>query len=207
MKDLIVIGAGGHGKVVAETAEAVGRWRDIRFMDDRFPGLQSASDWKVEGTARAWRNFDVSFVDLLVAVGDCVTRCVISKEIRGAGFNMPVLVHPAAWVSPRATVGSGTVVFAGGMINVDAQLGRSVIVNTGATVDHDCVIEDGAHICPGAHLAANVRVGEVSWIGIGASIRQNLNIGSGVTVGSGAAVVTDVPDGMTVMGVPARRLL
>jgi acetyltransferase-like isoleucine patch superfamily enzyme len=85
-------------------------------------------------------------------------------------------------------------------------LGLGCIINTGATFYHDCVLGDGVHICPGVHLAGDVQVGELSWLGIGCTVRQGIRIGAGVTVGAGAVVIDDVPDGQTVVGVPARPL-
>jgi len=204
MNSLLILGAGGHGKVVADSAEAAGKWRSILFLDDRYPGLKQLGDWPVVGVLESWREYDPTAFDVLVAVGDNLTRLSLHQQIVAGGFNLPVLVHPAAWVSSRARLAPGCVVLAGGMINIDASLGSSAIVNTGASIDHDCYLGGAVHVSPGAHLGGEVRVDDLTWIGIGASIRHGVSIGKRSIVGAGAAVVSDVPDDSTVLGVPAK---
>ncbi len=206
MKELLIIGGSGHGKVVADSAEACGRWARVRMLDDRYPALQQAGRWPVIGGSGDWSRFPPDRVDVLVGVGDNRTRLRLHQGIADAGYILPALVHPRAWVSPEASIGPGSVVFAGGVINADARIGEAVIVNTGATIDHDCTVASGAHLSPGVHLGGNVTVGRRSWIGIGAVVRQGIVIGGDVMVGAGAAVVSDLTDGITVVGVPARQV-
>jgi len=203
MSGLLVVGAGGHGKVVAETAQAMGTWKDIAFIDDRYPELQRSLSIPVVSGIDNIPEFRAAFPDIIVAVGDARTRLNLLQRFADAGFRLPSLIHPSAWVSPSARLGEGSVVFAQAAVNADAHIGMGVIINTGATVDHDCMIGDGVHVCPGVHLAGEVYVGEKSWIGIGASVIQQIRIGAGVTVGAGAVVVDDARDGVTVAGVPA----
>ena len=204
MKKLLVIGAGGHGKVVADTAQACGTWQSIGLLDDRFPELRQAGAWKVVGTGRDWQAYLPDDVDLLVGIGDNQTRLRLQTELVAAGYTLPVLVHPHAWVSPDAQVEAGTVIFAGGVVNAGALIGEAAIINTAATVDHDCSVGAGVHLSPGVHLGGNVTVGRCSWLGIGAVVRHGLKIGAEVMVGAGAAVVAELPDGVTAVGVPAR---
>jgi len=203
MTSLLIIGAGGHGKVVAETAEAMGAWEKIAFLDDRFEALNGSLRWPVSGSFGDAETLQPEYADAVVAVGGASTRLTLLEQLSHEKFYLPSLIHPTAWVSPSARLGEGCVVFAQAAVNADAHIGRGVIINTGATVDHDCMIGDGVHICPGAHLAGEVHIGHASWIGIGASVIQQIRIGAGVTVGAGAVVVDDVRDGVIVAGVPA----
>jgi len=203
MKGLMIFGAGGHGKVVAETAEAIGGFEPIQFLDCEYVQLNGSLRWPVRDPQEAIVGERTRAV---VAIGNAQRRMGLLEELKASGCMLPVLVHPTAWLSPSTLCGEGTVIFAGAVIQADARLGRAVIVNTQASVDHDCVLGDGVHICPGAHLAGNVTVGERSWLGIGCVVKQGVRIGRNVTVGAGAVVIKDVDDGLTVAGCPARPI-
>jgi len=206
VRRLAILGASGHGKVVADAALAAG-WQVVTFYDDAWPVVSANGPWEVVGrTAELLR--DAPQLDgAVVAIGDNATRLAKLRQLLAGGVVLVSVVHPSAVVSPRAEVGEGSVIFAGAVLNPFARLGRGCIVNSGASVDHDCELADGAHVSPGAHLGGGVRVGEASWIGIGASVKQDVVIGGGVVVGAGAAVVNDIADGLTVVGVPARKLV
>lgn len=204
MSCLLVVGAGGHGKVVAEAAIASGIWREVAFLDSRFPELRSVLDWLVVGDDRDVASHLAQYPEIFVAIGDNRTRVERLRAYLASGFRVPVIVHPRAWVSPTASIGMGAVVVGGAIVNACASLGRGCIVNTGATVDHDCQLADGVHVSPGAHVGGGSTIGERSWIGIGAAIRHGVRIGADVTVGAGAAVVDDLPSGVKAYGVPAR---
>jgi sugar O-acyltransferase (sialic acid O-acetyltransferase NeuD family) len=204
LKGLLIIGAGGHGKVVADTALLLG-WTDVGFLDDRTAALGSPLGLFVVGTLADLTARASAYSSAVVAIGNAKLRLELTDRCRRSGFDMVSLVHPMAFVSRFASIGAGCVVFAQSAVNADARIGVACIINTGATVDHDCVIGDGVHVCPGAHLAGAVRVGDRSWIGIAATIRQGISIGREVMVGAGAAVVADVADGSTMAGVPARQ--
>lgn len=202
---LLLLGAGGHGRVVADAATAAGPWTEVTFLDDRFPSLVTSGAWPVVGPFDELERMAASVDGCVPAVGDSRLRLILLDRAARAGVRIPTVVHPRATISPNAVLGEGTVAFAGSVVNPGATLGRGCIVNTGATVDHDCVLGDGVHVCPGAHLAGDVAVGAHSWIGIGAVAKQGIRIGSSVMVGAGAACVRDVRDGATVVGVPARE--
>jgi sugar O-acyltransferase (sialic acid O-acetyltransferase NeuD family) len=204
MSGLLIVGAGGHGKVVAETAEALGRWARIAFLDDRHAGLDGTLRWPVLGAPAEASRWLGEYDAATIAVGYSATRLRLLELMRAQGFALPALVHPTAWVSPSARLGEGCVVFAQAVIQADAVLGRGVIVNTSASVDHDCRLGDGVHLCPGARLAGEVVVGAASWIGIGSSVIQQINIGANVTIGAGAVVIGNIESGCVAVGVPAR---
>ena len=193
---IAIIGAGGHGKIVAEIAELVG-YEKIEFFDDSYPELTELSHWKI--TAKVAD----SPTDSFCAFGNNHLRAKVflSQNIEAA----PILVHPSATLSRYVTLGQGTLVAANAAVNAFTKIAQGVIINTGCTIDHDCEIGDFAHISPGANLAGTVKVGRNSWIGIGASVRENIKIGNDAIIGAGAVVVSDVSDGDCVIGNPARK--
>ena len=203
MTNLLIIGAGGHGKVVADCAIEQGDWERIAFLDDLYPGLTEVLGCPVLGKLSDAEQFVNEYPDAVIAVGNNQRRIELLATVRGLGFGLSVICHPSAVISRTAVIGPGSVLFANSVVNTDARLGDGCIVNTGATIDHDCVLADGVHISPGAHLGGAVLVGRASWVGIGACVRELTVIGGRVLVGAGAAVVGDVPDGVTVTGVPA----
>lgn len=204
MPVLLVVGAGGHGKVVAETAELLKRWDSVVFADDKFPELTRIGKWPVVSSANFLDIEKNGFTDFVVAVGDNKTRLKIQRKGLHSALIPVSIVHPSAVISPTVKLGRGTVVFANAVINADAVVGEACIINTTASIDHDCVLGDGVHISPGGLLAGDVAVGNCSWLGIGSSVIQCTNIGKNVIVGAGAAVVSDISDGVTAKGVPAR---
>lgn len=204
MKRLAILGASGHGKVVADTAECHD-WQVV-FFDDAWPELQRNGAWPVIGGTMELMASLECFDGVLVAIGNNGVRRAKLLELLSAGARLTSLVHPSASVSRHACLGIGSVVFAGAVVNADVRIGLGAILNTGCSVDHDCLLGEVVHVSPGARLAGGVRVGDLSWIGIGASVRQQVSIGCEVMVGAGAAVIADVPDGVTVAGVPARVL-
>lgn len=203
-KSLLIFGAGGHGKVLADAAQEAG-YETIAFADPKWPALQECGPWKVVSDGKNLEALRVEYPAAICGIGgNADLRLKKTLALLEAGFDVPVIIHPKASVSRHAVLGPGTVVFACAAVNIGARLGNAVIVNTGATIDHDCQISDGVHIAPGAHLSGSVTVGALSWIGIGASVKQGMAIGAGVMVGAGAAVVSDLPDGATAVGVPAK---
>ena len=203
MSDLLILGAGGHAKVVAETALASGAASRVAFLDDR--ALPPVLGWPVLGPLDQALEplIHEQFPAALVAIGHPATRLRWLVQLQAAGYRLPLLIHPSAWISPSAQIGPASVVFAQAAVQAQAVIGTGAILNTGCSVDHDARLGDGVHICPGARLAGEVQVGARSWIGIGASVIQQIRIGADVTVGAGAAVVHNLPDGVTAVGVPA----
>lgn len=202
---LAILGASGHGKVVADTALQAG-WAEVAFFDDAWPELAHNSVWEVVGDTASLLQNMADFDGIAVGIGNNRIRLAKTRELIAAEAKLATIVHPSAVVSPLAELGPGSVVFAGAVVQVDSRLGEACIINTNASVDHDCVLGDGVHICPGANLAGLVQVGEASWVGIGASVKQLVRIGRDVMVGAGAAVVADVADADSVVGVPARPI-
>jgi len=205
-KRLLILGAGGHGKVVGDCARAGGDWSELLFFDDRWPALDTCGQWRAVGTGSSLVDAADSGCSAFVAIGHAITRLTWLRRLTAAGVDIATVVHPSAVISRDVVLGKGCLIVAGAIVNIGSRLGMGCIVNTGATIDHDCVLGDGVHICPGANLGGGVHVGEASWIGIGSAVRHGVRIGTGVTVGAGAAIISDVTDGLTMIGVPARPM-
>ena len=205
MKDkLIIIGASGHGKVVADIAIKMNKWQSIAFLDDD-ESIKTSMGLEVIGrTADAFTYKDKA--DFFVAIGSNATREKIQEKLIDEGLNVVSLIHPSAVVGTDVEIGIGTVVMAGVVTNSSTRIGKGCIINTSSSLDHDNVIEDYVHISPGVNMAGTVKVGNGSWIGIGSVISNNVNICSGCKVGAGAVVVKDITEPGTYVGVPVRRV-
>jgi UDP-perosamine 4-acetyltransferase len=204
--NLVIVGAGGHAKVVIEVFRALGGFRLVGLVDPAPPGGTVLGLPVLGGDEMlpALRREGVEAA--FVALGHNRVRQRIGAELAGLGYALPVAVHPSALVSPSARIGAGAVVMARAVVGTETEVGDLAIVNTGAVIDHDNVIGAAAHVAPGCALAGVVRVGERSLVGVGSAVRPGIRIGADVTVGAGSAVVADVPDGLRVGGAPARPL-
>ncbi|MFO1389030.1 acetyltransferase [Cellvibrio sp.] len=206
MGRLAVLGASGHGKVVADVAECCG-WKTVEFFDDDTSVKNhSIGCWSVVGSINDFILSSTLYDGVVVAIGNNLVRRKICEDLLSKNINLVSLVHPAAVVSRYAQLCAGCVIVAGAVINPYACIGRGCIINTNASVDHDCWLGDYVHISPGVSLAGGAKIGDGTWIGIGACVKQLITIGSFVTVGAGAVVVKDVSDHSTVAGVPARPI-
>ena len=204
MNGLLIIGAGGHGKVIADIASALGKWDQIAFVDDKYPDLTQVLDWPVIGGMEDFRNHREEYPDVFVAVGDNAVRQKITIWSEEAGFHLPTLIHPRAAVSRLAVIGAGTIINSQSAVNANATIGKGCIVNTGATVGHDCVLGDFVHVAPGASLAGETVIGDGCWIGMRSAVIEQLTVGKGVVIGAGAVVTRNIPDNKLVVGIPAK---
>lgn len=201
---LLIIGASGHGKVVADIALKMNKWQSIAFLDDD-ESIKTSMGIEVMGTlAQAFAHIDE--YEIFVGIGHNAVRRKINEKLEKAGASIPVIIHPNAVVGEQVEMGIGTAVMAGAIVNCCTKIGKGCIINTGSTVDHDNNIEDFVHISPGAHLAGTVNVGQASWLGIGSIVKNNVNITSGCIIGAGAVVVKDITEAGTYVGIPARRV-
>lgn len=207
-KKLAIIGAGGHGKVVADAARSMQVWKDITFFDDMMPFNEIIiADIRNSGTiSDLTETCSPKQYDVVVAIGCNKIRKDYIEKFLTLGFSLPNIIHSTAYISLLAQIGDGNVFFAKAVVNPGCIIGNGCIVNTSTSIDHDCVLEDFVHISPGAHLAGGTCVGLGSWVGIGACTKQQVHIGRNVIIGAGAVVINDVGSDCTVVGNPAKKL-
>lgn len=198
-KRISILGASGHSKVLISAAEAAGFEIGAVFDDNEALWGRRILEHEIAGPLAAAREADTD--GAVLATGDNETR----KRL-AAMFDLEWvrIVHTSTWIHQSVVLGAGTVVFAHAVIQPESVIGAHVIINTGATIDHECTVGDYAHVGPGSHLSGNVAIGEGAFMGTGSAVIQGVKIGAWSTVGLGAAVVTEIPDGVTVVGVPAR---
>lgn len=206
MSHLAILGASGHGKVIADTASLDSHWKSISFFDDSYPNSPNVPPWDIIGNTASLLDKLDQFSGVIIGIGNNTIRQQKHELLASRHAPITKIIHPSAYISPYSKLSEGCVVFANAVINIHTTIGCSSIINTGATIDHDCKLADYTHISPGSHLAGNIQVGKYSWIGIGSSIRQGINIGENVIIGAGSTVVKNIPDHQVVAGTPAKLL-
>lgn len=204
--DVVIIGAGGHGKVVLEILRLTRGVRVAGFLDaDESLAGKTVAGVKVLGSANLLSKLRRKKIKAaIVAIGDNRARLQYMAAAREAGFTLVNAIHPRAILSKSAVLGENVVLAAGSVACAEAQIGDGAVINTSAVVDHECIVGPAAHICPTAALAGRVRVGEGAFIGLGAKVIQCLTIGAWTTIGAGAVVIADLPDLAKAVGVPAK---
>ncbi|MBN7825079.1 acetyltransferase [Bowmanella dokdonensis] len=200
---LVIIGAGGHGKVVAECAELMTQFSQIHFLDEQQAHLQHYP-WPVIGRPDTYSQYAGSQTRFFIAIGDNHLRGRWVETLTEAKCKLATLIHPSAQVSRHSQIGEGTLICANVSVNPFTSLGISCIVNTGAIVEHDCKVSDLVHIAPGCSIAGGVEIGRASFLGIGTNVIQGVRIGSNVQTGAGAVVLKDIKNNQLAVGVPAR---
>lgn len=204
MTRLVIIGAGGHGKVAADCAEQMGGYKEICFVDYRYPNIQHHSRWPVVGDGETLQADHAPGTEYFVAIGDNQLRAKYFNVLTEHALPIATLIHPSAILSQHLHIDAGTLICAGAVVNVDSKVGRGCILNTGCSVDHDCVLEDFVHIAPGVRLAGSVHLGTSAFLGLSSAVIPGCRIGENTTVGAGAIVLSDFPPNCVAVGVPAR---
>lgn len=203
---VVIIGGGGHAKVVIEALRAAGFPPPLGILDPRPPAPEVLGVSVLGGNELLGRLREEGACDAVVALGDNRLRQEMGGRLAALGFRLPPVLHPASYRSPTAEVMKGAVVMARACLGTDALVGPLAIVNTGAVVEHDNRLGPAAHVAPGCALAGSVVVGDRALVGVGSSVRPGIVIGADAVVGAGSAVVQDVPPGARVGGAPARVL-
>ncbi|MFS0725660.1 acetyltransferase [Paenibacillus sp. 1P07SE] len=202
-KKLLIVGAGGHAKVLADIAFLMGKWEQIVFADDRLSGKQLG----FQVIARTDELDDyVNEYDMVVGIGDNYLRESIQMRLAQVGATIPVLIHPKAILGSEISIGEGSVIMAGAIINCSTKIGKGSIINTSSTIDHDCIVGDFGHLSPGVHLAGTVQIGRRTWLGIGSLVNNGVSISENCVIGAGAVVIRVLTEPGTYVGIPARRV-
>lgn len=170
MGNLLILGAGGHGRVVAEADELENRWNEIAFLDDR-NDVAKVLNHNIIGKINEYEKFLGQYDYAVVAIGDNEKRLNLIQKLSKAGYKIPVIIHPRAWVSNYSTIGEGSVILAGAVVNTNANIGKGCIININSSIDHDSTIEDGVHVCSGAVVRSMCHIGEMSYLGAGSCMK------------------------------------
>lgn len=203
---ILVLGAGGHAKVVIEAIRAAGG--TVQGVLDPNPTTSALLGAPMLGSDDDLEQLrDAGARHAFVALGNNRLREKICRRIQGLGMNLPTVVHPSAHISPSAQIGEGALVMAKAVVGTETVVEAFGILNTGAVMDHDNHLGIAAHVAPGCALAGNVTIGARAFIGAGCALRPHVTVGADAVVGAGSAVVSDVPLGETYVGVPARPLV
>ncbi len=205
----LILGAGGHGRVVLDILLHGGGHNVVGFLDNN-PQLQGR---RVDGVPVCGTVDEVAEIaramridGVVVAIGDNGVRQGLAREVEGLGIPLLTAVHPSATLAHNATVGRNVVIAAGVVVCAHCQIGDSVILNTGAIVDHQTMVGEAAHICPGVRIAGRVKIESGVFVGIGATVIPKVTLGCESVIGAGAVVIGDVEPLSTVVGVPARAV-
>lgn len=212
IKRIIVIGCGGHAKVVLDALQTMGTPADALVIEEsqreQATSLAGLFDVKQILTDRMLLagsdRQSAALVNGVGSVADTLLRKRIHETFLAAGFRFAEVIHPSAVVSRHAQLDQGAQIMAGAILHAGASIGANVIINTGALVDHDCCIGAHTHVAPAAALSGGVQIGQGCHIGTGACIIQGVQIGDGCVIGAGAVVIRNVESNQTVVGVPAR---
>ncbi len=185
---LLVVGAGGHGRSVAEAAELSGQFQVVGFLDDSLPVGETVLGLPVLGPVASMAQHRAAANQAIVAIGDNAVREKLMQQLAAAGFEWATVVHPRAIVSPSAVLGAGSAVMAGAIVGTEARLGVGAIVNCGAVVDHHATVEDFGHLGVNASMAGGTVLGRGAWMQAGAALGYGMKVPAGVTLAPGEAV-------------------
>lgn len=204
---LLIIGAGGHGKVAADCATKMQRYSQISFIDEQHPQILDVGPWRIVGKMTDLHAFVDDNTEVFVAIGNNATRQRVCEELlRTERVALATLVHPDSIQSEHVSIGVGSLICAGTVLGVSSNIGKGCIINTAASIDHDNRIGNYVHVSVGARLAGTVNVGHQSFVCINATISNNINVGDNVTIGAGAVVIKNIPNDQTVVGIPAKPI-
>ncbi len=206
-KKLIIIGAGGHGKVVADTAICMNKWNEIVFVDAAYPTLTEVLNLPVVGDESIINDKLDTDTEVIVATGDNARRRELLTHYIETNIPIATVIHPSASVSNTSHIEPGVFIGPQAVVNANASIGLGSIINSAAVVEHDCQIAECVHIAPRSACSGGVSIGHESWIGVGATVIQNITIAENVCVGAGAVVINDLSCNIKVVGVPAKKIL
>jgi len=201
MIDLLILGTGGHARVVIESALTSGE-NILGLLDTDYKNQQETIlGVRVLGGIDLLDDYDRKQVSIIVAIGDNGKRKVWFQQLKEMGFKLATVIHPSAILSNYIDIGEGTFINSGAIINAKTIVGDNSIINTGVIMDHEVKIGKNCHLAPGVKVGGRTTIGENSFIGIGVSIADYIKIGREVVIGAGSVIVKDVKQGVTVVGI------
>lgn len=197
MKELIIIGAGGHAKVVIDAVKRAKSHIIRSLVDTTQSSASSFAEWNVDFKMPSTVEPNCEFI---VAIGDNAIRAQLYADLLQTGWAPATIIHPSAIIAENVSIGAGSLLCAGSIIGPDSMLGENCIVNTGASIDHDCTIGDHCHVCPGARLPGACKLGEGVLIGTAATAIPNIVVGDWAVVGAGSVLIKNVESRSKVVG-------
>lgn len=207
-KRVLLIGGGGHCKVVISQLKKLTEFEIVGIVDNYKPMDSLVSGIKVIGKDVDLKNFyEKGIKYALITVGsvkDNLKRAKLFETAKKIGYKFPVVISSAVLIDTSCIIKEGTVIMPGSIINVDSSVGKNCIINSGAIIEHGCKIGSHCHIAPGVHLSGEVEIGDLSFIGIGSTVVQGIKIGKNITIGAGSVVINNIPDNVVAAGNPAR---
>lgn len=207
LNKIVLIGGGGHCKVIVSILKEIKKYEIVGISDSQKKGnfvLGIPIKFDDKDLPQLFKNGIKNAFVSIGSVGDSSKRVEIFEFITKIGFKVPVIISPYALISEEVEIDIGTVIMSGVIINSGVKIGKNCIINTGAIIDHDCKIGDHVHIAPGVSISGFVSIGDGSHIGTGASVIDRISVGSNSIIGSGATVISDIPNFCTAVGVPAK---
>ncbi len=209
MKNIVLLGGGGHAKVIISVIKELGEFNIVGIADKKEKIGDTVLDIPILYEDRELqklhdRGIEYAFVTV-GSIGNPVVRVKLFNVIKGIGFKIPKIISKYAIIKEHVEIGEGTVIMPGVIVNPESKIGKNCIINTGAIIEHDCIIGDHVHIAPGVTLSGNVKIGSGSHIGTGASVIQGIEVGENVIIGAGAVVVSDLRSKVIAYGIPAKE--
>jgi sugar O-acyltransferase (sialic acid O-acetyltransferase NeuD family) len=185
---LVIVGAGGHGKAIADLAESLCVWSEIVFVDDSYPDTKEAMGFRIVGKTGDIYEGSFKNSSFIVAIGNNIVRMKLVKEITSNGMNLISITHPTAIVSKYAIIGAGVAIMAGAIVGTNASLADGCLINANSTVDHDCILESGAHLGVGVQIAGGVCIGAKAWLQAGVSAGYHTIVGEEEVIPTGTSL-------------------
>ena len=205
--ELVIWGASGHAKVIADIIQLNGDFQIVGLLDDVNMNRQKQTFYGYSilgGKEQLDKLFNSGIDHIIIGFGNCHARYKLSEFAYSKGFKFTNAIHPRSIIARDVSIGEGSVIVAGAVVNPGSKLGKHVIINTCASVGHDCTVQDAVHIAPGVRVGGHSTIGEKSWIGIGSSLRDHVKIGKNCMIGAGSVVIENIPDNVLAYGVPAK---
>jgi sugar O-acyltransferase (sialic acid O-acetyltransferase NeuD family) len=207
LKKIIIIGSGGHSRVVIDTLETLGS-NIFGIIDINYKGQkEKIFNYKIIGDMTIIDNLNPKNYNIILAIGDNNKREKYFSELLYKGFTIPTIIHPTAILSKKIIIGNGVFINSGVILNAGVEIADNTIINTGSIIEHEVNIKQNSHICPGVKIGGRATVGKNTFIGIGSSIKDYIKIGDNVKVGAGSVIIDNIKKGLTVVGVPGKEII